>query len=255
MTKAYATPLALALLLFIIPAVASGQSIGIGARIIGPQLSNFTNNIGVYRDPSNNIYKNTAYFGLLAGLSYRKQIKEQHYFQVELLYTMRGEQHSYKTSTLNGSTVSNLGNNQSASLEYYLQYRTNYIEIPILYTIDLSHNASDDAPAHIFLSVGLAAGINVVSKLTQNSFSARGSFLYSPVDENLQETPVKANPLLLSAVTDIEAEFRRHKPTRYFFYARFNGSITNVYGNNIPNMATKVITPGLGIGIRRELNF
>ncbi|MBI1768347.1 MAG: outer membrane beta-barrel protein [Bacteroidetes bacterium] len=230
--------------------ISFGQS-SIGLRIFSPQFSNFTDRIGVYQSPQNAAYTQGNLTGLLLGVTGRINLKGRHYLHTELLYSMRGERYKYNVYTLNGYTISTMSGGKS-SIEYYLDYRTHYIEIPVMYCIDLTHDAGNDSPIHVYFSSGLSVGINVVSKLKQNSFSitSPGS-TFSAIDEHTSESQVsQTNPLILNFVTDLDIEFRRRKTTKVFAYGRFNQSLTNVFNHQYNDMKTKLVTYGFGFGLR-----
>ena len=241
------TRLLLVLCFSILSLICSAQS-GIGLRIFSPQFSNFTNRIGAYQSAQYANYTQRNLAGLLLGLTCRINLKGRHYLHTELLYNMRGESYKYSTGYLNGYSVTSLSGGKN-TIEYYLDYRIHYIEIPMMYCIDLTH---DTSPIHVYISSGFSAALNVVSKLAQNSFSitSPGSSI-SAIDEHNTESSVsQTNPLMINFITDLEIEFRRQKKTKCFIYGRFNRSLTNVFNREYSDMNTKLVTYGFGFGLR-----
>ena len=219
----------------------------ISARIWGGQLSSFTNSAIVYKNAGSSLYQENKLVGILVGLSSRFNLKNQ-YLTAEILYSMRGQNSSYKTSKLYGSNVIDINGKQS-SIEYYLDYKTHYIEIPILYTVDLMKQ-DETANVHIYFSSGFSAGINVVSKLKRNSFAPPSSAIpISFVNQISTETKVtQINPIIVNFIADVELEFRRKKKAKYFIYGRLNHSVTNVFESSYGR--TKMVTSGFGFGMR-----
>ena len=241
--KAFITVFASLLLLY---QSANGQS-SVGTRIWGGQLSSFTNSAILYKITGSSLYQEKNLVGILAGLSCRFNLKNN-YLTAEILYSMRGQSSSYKTSNLNGFAIID-SNGKQSSIEYFLDYKTHYVEIPILYTIDLM-NQDEDASVHIYLSSGFSAGINVFSKLKQNSFAPPSSAIpISFVNQTTTEKKVtQINPIIVNFIADLEFEFRRKKKAKYFFYGRFNHSVTNVFESSYSK--TKMATSGFGFGMR-----
>jgi hypothetical protein len=160
---------------------------------------------------------------------------------------MRGDRYTYNAGELNGYSISSFSGGQS-TIQYYLDYRVHYLELPIMYCIDLSHNST--SRVHVFFSAGFSAGINVVSKIAQNNFtiSSPGS-AFSGIDENNSSTQgPQTKPVIVNFVTDLNFEFRRRKKTKIFAYCNFNQSLTNVFSGS--DMKTKVISYGFGFGLR-----
>jgi len=246
------------IIVFIFLSHITAAQLDIGVRVVGLQFSSFTNKIGMYTDKQNKLYKNKTSFGALGGLSVKYNLHTRSYIHVELLYSMRGERYSYNTSQLDGSPVVSFLGDSDADIEYYIEYRTNYIEIPIMYCIDLSHGS--DFPVHFFLSSGLSTGINVSSKLHQNSFKVRSpGWGYSAIDEDVKKTDIpSANKFLLNFIGDLEAEVNRGRRIKFFFFARYNSSLTNVYTSqesDPQNMKTRLNSFSFGAGLRSKVGY
>lgn len=242
-------PLLIILILSVFPSILSAQS-NLGLRLIAPQFSNFTKKVALFKSEANNQYKKASYMGCLAGLTYRTNITKRHYILVECLYSMRGEKYKYTAYKLNGADIITVGNNEN-SIEYYLNYSTHYIELPVMYSIDLAHNVEKSVPFSFYFSIGFSAGANVVSKQGQNSFESDGGFGFSSIEEIRTENHVsEINPLLLNFVTDVEAEFLTKKRIQLFGFVRYNQSLTNVFSDDLEDSNTKVGSFSFGFGMR-----
>lgn len=223
----------------------------LGLRMWSPQFSNFTNSSQLNQTVGNTRFQERSSVGILMGLSYRRKIEKQHYLTLELLYSMRGQSSSYRAYQLDGYSVIDLFGGDQSYIEYIQDYRTHYIELPVLYTLNLTGDM--DSKASVYLSSGFSAGINVVGHLKQNSFELRspGSML-SGINENFSNTQIKEiNPFILNFVADFECEFRKQKKAKYFLYSRFNQSLTNVFSASYN--ITKLTTIGFGFGMRWTL--
>jgi hypothetical protein len=223
----------------------------LGLRMWSPQFSNFTNSSQLNQTVGNTPFQERSSVGILVGLSYRRKIEKQHYLTLEFLYSMRGQSSRYKAYQLDGYNVIDLFGGDQSYIEYIQDYRTHYIELPVLYTLNLT--GERNSKVSVYLSSGFSAGINVVGHLRQNSFKLKspGSML-SGIDENFTNTEIpEVNPFILNLVTDFECEFRKQKKAKYFLYGRANQAITNVFSASYST--TKLTTLGFGFGMRWTL--
>jgi hypothetical protein len=216
----------------------------------GPQFSTFPNSI-LPPGLKNTGYQSSMLVGILTGINARIPLKKN-YLTVEVLYSMRGDRFDFKASQLDGYSITNIISNKQSQIEYYFEYRTHYIEIPVLYSIKVSKD--EYSRIAVFFNTGLSLGMNVVSKTIANDFKIKNGSSFSAfagIDETTQTAKIdQVNPLILNLVGDLDVEFRRRKKTKFFGYARLNQSLTKVYKSESSNPSTGIFSIGFGFGLR-----
>lgn len=247
----------LLLILFLLtiasPKLFSQSNIGL---MIGPQFSDHTQVLPIPKIQHRESFRHSTFVGFLMGMSFREKLKNKDYLQIELLYSMRGERFEYHTIKLSGRNVINFINESESSLRYFFDYRSHYLEVPVLYSWNVMKNLKKNSIANFYLSSGFSLGVNVLSNTIYNSFKLKSpGATVSGIDEDYHEEKFDHNnPLLLNYLADLEIEFNTGKVTRLFMSGRYNHSLTQVYKKEYDDLSTRVSSAGFNVGLRWYLN-
>jgi hypothetical protein len=205
-----------------------GQS-SIGLRMFGWQYSSLSDAQSLYQN-SAWPYEAKGYAGFFIGPTTRFQLKNQHYLTVELLFSMKGQTSQYETGTVDGFRVLDLSNGRETTAKFSKNYSIHYFEVPMLYTIDLSHK-NENARTHVSFSSGFSAGFNIAATLTENTYNA-SSFSAFLTAKTTETTVSDIKSLTMNFISDLEVEFRRHKKARYFGFFRYAKQLGSAFQNS-----------------------
>jgi Outer membrane protein beta-barrel domain len=203
----------------------TGQS-SIGLRILGWQYSSLSDAQSLYQN-SAWPYVAKGYAGFLIGPTTRFQLKNQHHLTVELLFSMKGQTALYETGTVDGFKVVDLNNGRETTATFSKNYSIHYLEVPVLYTIDLSHK-NQNARTHINFSSGFSGGFNIAATLTENTYNASSFSAYLSA-KTTETTVSEIRPFTMNFITDLEIEFRRHKKAKYFGFFRYSKQLGSAF--------------------------
>ncbi|MFM8832071.1 MAG: outer membrane beta-barrel protein [Cytophagales bacterium] len=229
-------------LLSLVAVASFGQS-SFGVRLFGFQSSSLSDAQMLYKN-SAWPYDAKGYVGFLVGPSVRYQLPNQNHLTFELLFSMKGQTSLYETGTVDGFKVLNLSNGRDATVKFSKNYAIHYVEVPVLYTIDLSRK-NQNTKTHVHFSAGVSAAFNTAASLTENTYSASGfsAFLTAKTTET---TVSDVKPFTMNLITDLEVEFRRHRKARYFGFLRY----TKQMGSTFQNSSHSFGSFAFGFGMR-----
>ncbi len=220
---------------------------------MGVNASFFDNPIGEYGASDSVYYEPRARVSPFLGLKVKIKLNRIFSLQPEIFYGGKGG--AYRRANTSVTTIGGNGQNQA---QYYKRYRLDYIEMPVLLNVNITHllykNIGDDR-IKVQLCSGISPAINLRSTFRYNVFEAGKS--YGPMVEQKEKFKVKqfdhAKNFLLNVMVDLSFNFQDKKGDyKMQVFLRWYRTLDNVY--NISeldgyNMDTKMHTVSLGYGI------
>ena len=223
---------------------------------LGANFCKFTEPIGEYAANDSLNYSRSSLIRPTIGLIFRFKLSNVFFIQPELNYILKGG--SYKALKYSYTSIG--GTNPGEKEEYYLKksYRLNYIEIPLLLSINLSkliNPKKEEGILGVNLTGGLAPAINTNSTFKYNKLTST-NVSNSPIVNVSESTSLEefdgASKFVLNYIIDFSFNFEVSKQA-YFLSIRFNNAITKAYKItelNGYNMNTKTSTVTVGGGIQ-----
>jgi Outer membrane protein beta-barrel domain len=236
------------IILSFVTIVATGQS-SIGLRLYGVQYSSLSDAQSLYQN-SAWPYEAEGYVGFLIGPTTRFQLKNQHHLTVELLFSMKGQTAQYETGTVDGFTVYNLSNGKETTVEFSKNYSIHYFEVPVLYTIDLSHQ-NQNARSHFNFSSGFSAGYNVTATLKERTYNA-SAFSVFLTSKSTETNVDEIKPLTMNFIADLEVDFRRHRKTKYFGFLRYTKGLGSAFKGSTHSFGSFAFGFGMRWNFKRQ---
>jgi hypothetical protein len=242
------------LVLIILPNVISAQNPGkINMSMqVGINTSFFGNRIGPYGYGEASSYSNFVRFSPKIGLGVAYDINKFLSIQSELNYSAQGG--SYRQEN---DDIFYMGGDGSEQAYFYKNYRVNYVEIPLLLTINVSNLFNKEFPEDklsVSVSSGAAISFNTASTLRYNGFEESGSSSgpLVDVDEKYDVIEVGYGKNNLSYIFNLGLNFLLRNRIPAFVNFRYQQTLFDVYSVeqlDSYNMKTKMGTACLSFGV------
>lgn len=238
------------LVLVLMPSFNFAQSSKVDVSIqVGMNTSSFTNRIGPYGDGEPDSYKEFVRYSPKIGLGVLYKLNRLYSVQTELNFSAQGGSYRMKSEDI----VDLLDETNKAY--FYKNYRVNYFEVPLLFTVNLSNLIHKDYPEgkiNAVFSAGTAFSINTASSLRYNGFEASGSGnVFESVEEEYDVEEIGHAQNNVSYVFNFGVNFFMKKLPA-FVNLRYQRTMLNVYDVQELdgyNMQTKMGTFTVSFGL------